>query len=113
MSGLNTSNRTTVRFNKTETEYLKKLIKKYKYSSKSKLIKNLAFREIKPFLNNKELETLQTLILELNAIGRNLNQFTKVANKYGALRNVDIKLANEVLKDISSLTDELQGVITR
>ncbi len=69
--------RITIRFNKKEYQQFISLLKKYKTKSQTGLIKQILFSEIKPFLTISEKELIIAYIIELNAIGRNLNQLLK------------------------------------
>jgi hypothetical protein len=84
INGLNISKVISIRLNKQEHEYLLLLLKKYGIKSKTKLIKQILFGEIKPFLPPKERDLIISYIIELNYIGKNLNQLLK----YGANNDV-------------------------
>lgn len=99
--GLSTS-RVTIRFNKEEAQNFETIIKEHPNLSNSKLIKQLLFRDIKPFVAEYERELLSNYIYELNAIGRNLNQLLK----YKAFKDCEI-----IIKDIADLVNEAKKVL--
>lgn len=82
--------RLSIRFNKKEAESFNELCRKYKESSKSGFAKKLIFTEIKPYLNTKEKELIIACIIELNAIGKNLNQLLR----YKAYDDVEAIIEN-------------------
>lgn len=101
MIGLSTS-RITIRFNKKEEQQFASLKSKHQNLSNSRLIKELIFRDIKPFLKEEERETLSNYIYELNAIGRNLNQLIKYKS---------FKDCEAVISDIKDLINEAKKVL--
>ena len=69
----------TIRLNKEEQEMLKELRGRKVLSAQktSGFIKQVLFKEFKPFLTDEERELLGILLLEMNGLGRNLNQMLK------------------------------------
>jgi hypothetical protein len=93
--------RLTIRFNKIEYDNFINLVKKYKPNSRAGFIKQTLFSEIKPFLDKRERELIIAYIIELNAIGRNLNQLLKYkAHEDAILLVEDIKKVVEHAKKI-------------
>jgi hypothetical protein len=93
--------RLTIRFNKVEYDNFINLVKKYKPHSRAGFIKQILFSEIKPFLDKRERELIIAYIIELNAIGRNLNQLLKYKAHEDALNlTEDIKKVVERAKKI-------------
>ncbi|MDR0484292.1 MAG: hypothetical protein LBH40_03355 [Alphaproteobacteria bacterium] len=90
---MNTFNkRITIRFNKKEYDDFINLAEKYKAKSRTGFIKQLLFQEIKPFLSIREKDLIGAYIIELNGIGRNLNQLLKYkAHNDAVLLIKDIK----------------------
>ncbi len=91
----------TIRFNNREYNNLANILKKHKSYSRAGFIKQILFSEIKPFLDKREKELIIAYIIELNAIGRNLNQLLKYkAHEDAVLLVEDIKKVVERAKKI-------------
>ncbi|MFL1780495.1 hypothetical protein ABSA28_00185 [Candidatus Hepatincolaceae symbiont of Richtersius coronifer] len=94
--------RITIRLNFEEIQLFNSLLESYSVRSRSGFIKQLLFQEIKPYMDNRERELLGALIVELNAIGRNLNQLLR----YKAFDD-GILLTNK----IKGVVDEIQKAL--
>lgn len=91
----------TIRFNNNEYKDLVNILKKYRFRSRAGFIKQVLFSDIKPFLDKRERELIIAYIIELNAIGRNLNQLLKYkAHEDAILLVEEIKKVVERAKKI-------------
>ena len=92
----------SVRFNEAEFRDLNKICRKYKIKNKSTFMKELLFTDIKTFLSPDERFLLETTIMELNALGKNLNQLLK----YRAYHN-----AQSVVNRIKQKVEEIEKIL--
>lgn len=69
----------TMRLNEEEQAMLKELRRRKIISKQttSGFIKQVLFKDFKPFLTDEERDLLGALLLEMNGLGRNLNQMLK------------------------------------
>ena len=69
----------TMRLNAEEQAMLKELRRRKIISKQttSGFIKQVLFKDFKPFLTDEERDLLGALLLEMNGLGRNLNQMAK------------------------------------
>lgn len=80
----------SIRLNAKELQNIKTITRKYKVNNLSTFIKEVLFAEIKPFLSPQERFLLETAIIELNAVGRNLNQLLKYKAHNDAVELVQV-----------------------
>ncbi len=97
----------TIRFNLKEIKILNQLLIKHKAHNTSYFIKSVIFSPIKPFLSSNHQELLEISIIELNAIGRNLNQLLK----YKKFQNSSY--IYECIKNIQKQVEDIQNVIKK
>lgn len=94
--------KTSLRFSKDDLKKLEEILSKYPREKVSTVFRKLILAERRPVLSKEVREELYTLVLELNHLGRNLNQLLK----YKYFDNV-ADLLNEIKTMVKRINDQL------
>ncbi|MCA5014568.1 plasmid mobilization protein [Enterococcus sp. S22(2020)] len=89
-----------VRFNKQEWSYIESKIEKSPFNNFQNFARVLLITGEIRMIDYSELEKLNR---EVNRIGNNINQITKLAHKFDEISNADIQNLQKTIEDLKHL----------